>query len=124
MTVEAKRKARVRRSRVPLGDVRRGVGGEVEMIEFIPYRENPLAPLCIVSKVAGLYRLNNGLIKVTFAIDLPVAAGGTDTVAAGHLLWTSEQDWLHSHEVFKFATSEFQRGILRDDGGGRRPIRQ
>ena len=89
------------------------------MIEFSRYRENPLAPTVIVNKVGGIYQVNSTLIKVTFVAQFPLAGGEVDPVATVHLIWPTRQ-WLESGDIFRFAMAEFQRGMIHDDGGGRR----
>jgi len=128
MTVaEAKKRARVRRSRVPLGDVRRGAGGEVEMIEFSEYRRNPLAPTFFVNRPAAIYRVNPNIIKVTFALATPGPAGAVDTSEIVSLVWEN-RDWHDAGDLFRWAYTEIRRGTfqgaLPDDGGGRRPRTQ
>lgn len=127
MTIEAKRRAKVRRSRVPLGDVRRGAGGEVEMIEFSEYRRNPLAPTFFVNRAAGIYRVNPNIIKVTFALATPGAGGTVETGEIVSLMWEN-RDWHEAGDLFRWAYGEIRRGTFHnaipDDGGGRRPRTQ
>src|SRR6267142_2294753 len=111
MTIEAKKRAKVRRSRVPLGEMRRGPGGEVEMIEFLEYRRNPAAPTIFVNKAAGIYRVGSDLIKVTFAQTLSTAGGIPDTTETISLIWP-QGDWHEAGELFRWAFQEMRRGTF------------
>jgi hypothetical protein len=111
-TVEAKKKAMMRRGSVRPGEVRRGPAGEVEMIQFNAYRDNPLAPTALVSKIGGIYRLNTHLIRVTFIDEQPNALGDVEAVAQSHLIWKTAQHWLDTNELFRWAMGEFRHGTF------------
>lgn len=82
------------------------------MITLKRFRDNPLAPTMLVSDVGGIYRVNSHLIRCTFVDDVPNAEGVLETVAQGHLVWKTEQNWLASGKTFRLIMSEFQRGLM------------
>lgn len=110
-----------------IGKVFRGAGGIVQMIEFTEYTPNAGAPTAVVNKVAGIYRLTPTLIKCTFALGTPTAAGVIRTIEAANLIWDMN-DWLEAGDSFRWAIAEFTKGTFQnavpDDGGGRRPRTQ
>ena len=123
MTREAKTR-RLRRRRVsPMGDVRRGAGGVVEMIEFTEYRPNPFAHEVLVNRLCGIYRAS-GLIKCVFGFACEGPANIVECVERVRLIWTPP-DVIKINEQFDWAFKEMLAGnFLPDDGGGRRPRTQ
>src|SRR5262249_53884694 len=59
------------------------ISSSVQMIEFSNYRRNPAAPTLFVNKIAGIYRVSPGNLKVTYAL----ATGPTDVSEVGSLIW-------------------------------------
>jgi hypothetical protein len=113
--------ARLRRSRVPLGDVRRNAAGEVEMIEFTEYVRDSHAPQILVNKIGGIYRLNNSIIKVTCVLESPGPGGIRTVIERGSFLWHIH-DVMEANRECSWAFDEMRRGtfIAPDDDGGRR----
>lgn len=105
-------KPKMRRNRERLGEVARDGAGNVTMIRFSTYKDNPLAPTALVSKVGGIFRVDTHLIRVTFIDDVPNAEGVMETVAQGHLIWKTAADWIATREIFQFAMKEFQDGTF------------
>jgi hypothetical protein len=115
MTTQATKRTRVRRSAVPPGDVRRGAGGEIEMIEFNAYVRNPLAPKIFVNDVGGIYRIDQGIWQVVFINKPHLPEGSTDAVEQGSLIWP-ERRWHASGELFRWAMAEILGGKFQGDG--------
>jgi hypothetical protein len=90
------------------------------MLRLYPYKDNPLAPRMLVSKIGGIYREDTHLIRCTFIDEIANSEGTMEAIAQGHLIWKTEGDWLATREVFEFVMQQFRAGSLRDDGGGRR----
>jgi hypothetical protein len=63
------------------------------MIRFNNCRENGRVPTATVSKVGGIYRQDNGLIKVTL-----IDGNERNPAARVHLLW-KPWEWLDSQEM-------------------------
>jgi hypothetical protein len=86
------------------------------MIKLNAYRDNPLAPTALVSKVGGIYRVDPHLIRVTFIRDIPNAEGHYESVAQAHLIWTTgrRSDWLDTRSDFDFAMAELRREMFNN----------
>src|SRR5712672_297031 len=106
MMTRATKRTRVRRNTVPLGEVRRGAGGAVEMIEFTEYVRNPHAPQLFVNKVGGIYRIDD-IIKCTFVLAIPGVGGIMQTVEQGSLLW-QHHAVIEANEAFDWAFKEMR----------------
>ena len=119
MTIEAKRRAIVRRGNAPVGNVSRGAGGQITMITFNGYKDAPQAPVVFVNNIGGIYRVDDNNVKVTMVATLPNADGVLESVAAVHLIY-DERTWVEIGEMFRFAYAEFKAGGLHGDGGKRR----
>jgi len=89
------------------------------MLRLYPYKDNPLAPRMLVSKIGGIYREDTHLIRCTFIDEITNSEGTLEAIAQGHLIWKTEGDWLATREIFEFVMQQFRQGSLRDDGGGR-----
>ncbi len=90
------------------------------MVQFETYRDNPLAPTALVSKIGGIYRVDTHLIRVTFIDDVPNADGRLEAIAQSHLIWKTERNWLESGETFRWVMKEFMRGGFPASGDGSR----
>jgi hypothetical protein len=117
---KAKKPPRMRRKTVRFEEVSRDGAGNVTMLRLYPYKDNPLAPEALVSKVGGIYRVDTHLIRVTFIDEVPDPSGEMVAIAKSHLVWKTEEDWLATREIFDFVMEQFRKGSLQDDGGGRR----
>lgn len=111
------KKPQMRRQSNRPGKVTRDGGGNVTMIRFARYKDNPIAPTAIVSKVGGIFRVNTHLIRVTFYDEVPNSEGEPEAIAQVHLVWKTAQDWLATRDVFPFAMDEFEKGSFDADGG-------
>jgi len=110
----------MRRKRVRFdADVRRGPGGNIEMIVLNPWRDNPLAPTTVADSVGGIQRLPSGLVRVTFVQEIHTPGGATEFLATEHKLWT-ERNWLDSGDAFRWIMRDYERGMFTPPDGGHR----
>lgn len=116
MTMSAKKKTHIRQGAAANWDVRRGPEGEVRMIRLLTYRDNPLAPTALVCKIGGIYRTDTHLIRVTLVDEVPNSEGIVEVIAAAHLVWKTEANWLESGTDFRWIMQEFRRGTFIADG--------
>lgn len=105
--IKATKSTKMRRHNARLGKVSRDAGGTVTMVQFNAYRDNPLAPTALVSKIGGIYRVDAHLIRVTFIDEIPNYDGEFEAIAQSHLVFKTEADWFAAKELLDFAMEQF-----------------
>jgi len=85
------------------------------MIEFSNYRRNPAVPTLFVNKIAGIYRVSPGILKVTYAF----AIGPADVSEVGSLLW-QDGDLDEAHRTLNGVSEDIRHAMSGLDEGLRR----
>jgi hypothetical protein len=82
------------------------------MIEFNAYVRNPLAPRIFVNDIGGIYRLDGGIMQVTFVQKFHDP--NLNAVEQGSLIWP-EHNWFHYGDMVHWAMQQIARGTFRGD---------
>jgi len=80
------------------------------MIEFNAYVRNPPAPRILVNNIGGVYRLDGGIIQVTFAWQF--RDPNFNTVEQGSLIWPKANWHLRGHAALGAGRNR-PRNVLR-----------
>jgi len=115
MTIEAKKRRTMRRSRKPRGDIRRDAAGDIDMIELLAYTRNPLAPRIFVNDVGGIYKMPGGIWRVSFVQKYEGPNGIIEATEQTSLIWP-ERNWRESNDVFRWVFQELGRGTFNHEG--------
>ena len=79
------------------------------MIEFNSYVRNPLAPRIFVNDIGGIYRLEGGIMQVTFISKFHDP--NVNPVEQGSLIWPAH-DWYRYGDMLHWAQQEIARGTF------------
>jgi hypothetical protein len=80
------------------------------MIEFNAFVRNPLAPRIFVNDIGGIYRLDGGIMQVTF-VQKYQDGSNLNAVEQGSLIWP-EANWFHYAGMLHWAKKEIERGTF------------